>query len=430
MWRKHGNLLSAVNYFRAPWSPTGQVPVLRLDLTLRQHDLTPPGRGPARHPPDLSLLTPSIPARWEEDDPCHGPPPAPPPPWATRCPRHLRAMPARRHQNDGRDHSTWPGLRRRLTNCRLSTRSASSRRPGRSSGSPWRRDSVRRDTPWRRRERSGCRMTSRQARGSCRPAPASSPWWRATLTPCQPAPPCLIAGQSVSGNWYSVLSSQSHYFVLYIFHFFHFRNLSSLGILRHFARVGSSDNNVEVPREAHENSRNGEHQVHASSHPIDYRFQPAEQSEVTPDTRLRLRLRLRLVNNVFNPFFCSNSFEDYNQIGLALFSLKVLFYNWIVSLISSQTSRSGLSHSEHKSLYLHDHDRYTRGAQKKKNVHFFLTISRQIGLIGCREKDGKETWLEGFLKTPPTSPRNAIFERFPLQCCSNASWYSIYLSPR
>ena len=61
---------------------------------------------------------------------------------------------------------------------------------------------------------------------------------------------------------------------------FVFRNINSLGILRHFARVGSSENNVEVPREAHENSRNGEHQVLPSSHPIDYRFQPTEQSEV------------------------------------------------------------------------------------------------------------------------------------------------------
>jgi len=58
------------------------------------------------------------------------------------------------------------------------------------------------------------------------------------------------------------------------------RNISSLGILRHFARVGSSESTAEAPREAHENSRNGEHQSHPTSHAIDYRFQPAEQSEV------------------------------------------------------------------------------------------------------------------------------------------------------
>ena len=38
---------------------------------------------------------------------------------------------------------------------------------------------------------------------------------------------------------------------------------------------------MEAPREAHENSRNTEHQNHVvTSHAIDYRFQPAEQSEV------------------------------------------------------------------------------------------------------------------------------------------------------
>jgi len=59
------------------------------------------------------------------------------------------------------------------------------------------------------------------------------------------------------------------------------RNLNSLGLLRHFARVGSSETlqtNGEQPREAHENSRNGE-QNPPSAHALDYRFQP-DQSEV------------------------------------------------------------------------------------------------------------------------------------------------------
>jgi len=59
------------------------------------------------------------------------------------------------------------------------------------------------------------------------------------------------------------------------------RNLNSLGLLRHFARVGSSETlqtNGEQPREAHENSRNGE-QTSQNAHALDYRFQP-EQSEM------------------------------------------------------------------------------------------------------------------------------------------------------
>merc|ERR1719228_3267037 len=59
------------------------------------------------------------------------------------------------------------------------------------------------------------------------------------------------------------------------------RNLNSLGLLRHFARVGSSETlqtNGEQPREAHENSRNGE-QTSQNAHALDYRFQP-DQSEM------------------------------------------------------------------------------------------------------------------------------------------------------
>ena len=153
-------------------------------------------------------------------------------------------------------------------NCRLCTRSARSgwsRNPDLSSGSPWPRDSVRRVTTWRPRERRGYRRTPTRDSWSL----VSSRSWLPTLTPCPPAPPCLMQGQSltpVTGLRLNIA--------------FVFRNINSLGILRHFARVGSSENNVEVPREAHENSRNGEHQVLPSSHPIDYRFQPTEQSEV------------------------------------------------------------------------------------------------------------------------------------------------------
>ena len=54
--------------------------------------------------------------------------------------------------------------------------------------------------------------------------------------------------------------------------------------MRHFARVGSQETNGEAPREAHENSRGsdrGEHAAsHANSHALDYRYQPADQSEV------------------------------------------------------------------------------------------------------------------------------------------------------
>jgi len=61
------------------------------------------------------------------------------------------------------------------------------------------------------------------------------------------------------------------------------RNLNSLGLLRHFARVGSSEalqtNGEPQPREAHENSRNGE-QTSQTAHALDYRFQP-DQSEVS-----------------------------------------------------------------------------------------------------------------------------------------------------
>merc|ERR1719270_35157 len=63
------------------------------------------------------------------------------------------------------------------------------------------------------------------------------------------------------------------------------RNISSLGILRHFARVGSQEiqENGEAPREAHENSRGTtEHGSGSTSHALDYRYQPAalpDQSE-------------------------------------------------------------------------------------------------------------------------------------------------------
>jgi len=64
------------------------------------------------------------------------------------------------------------------------------------------------------------------------------------------------------------------------------RNLNSLGLLRHFARVGSCEalQNGEQPREAHENSRAAEvssaQQVgaHCTSVALDYRYQP-DQSE-------------------------------------------------------------------------------------------------------------------------------------------------------
>lgn len=64
------------------------------------------------------------------------------------------------------------------------------------------------------------------------------------------------------------------------------RNINSLGILRHFARVGSQDAgenaNAHAPREAHDNSRSSssDHaQNSAPSHALDYRFHPADQSE-------------------------------------------------------------------------------------------------------------------------------------------------------
>ena len=68
------------------------------------------------------------------------------------------------------------------------------------------------------------------------------------------------------------------------------RNLNSLGLLRHFARVGSCEalQNGEQPREAHENSRAAEvssaQQVgaHCTSVALDYRYQP-DQSEVRQD---------------------------------------------------------------------------------------------------------------------------------------------------
>ena len=199
-------MLSTLNDFRAPWSQTGQVPVLRPDLTLRQQDLTLLGPGPARHPPDLSLLTPSTPS-WEEqeDDLSPGPPPGPPPPSATPCPPHLRATPAPRLPSGGRDPSTWLGLRKRLMNCRLCTRSARSgwsRNPDLSSGSPWPRDSVRRVTTWRPRERRGYRRTPTRDSWSL----VSSRSLLRTLTPCPPAPPCLMLGQSLNPSHNSSLT--------------------------------------------------------------------------------------------------------------------------------------------------------------------------------------------------------------------------------
>jgi len=87
------------------------------------------------------------------------------------------------------------------------------------------------------------------------------------------------------------------------------RNINSLGILRHFARVGSQETNVESPREAHETSRNGEH-AHANggATPLDYRFQPSEQNEMNgrgevvrrqADTENEVQRRERLT--VFRP---------------------------------------------------------------------------------------------------------------------------------
>jgi len=59
------------------------------------------------------------------------------------------------------------------------------------------------------------------------------------------------------------------------------RNISSLGILRHFARVGSQESGEAAsPREAHENTRQARPSAEQSAEPqagaLDYRFQPAD----------------------------------------------------------------------------------------------------------------------------------------------------------
>jgi len=60
------------------------------------------------------------------------------------------------------------------------------------------------------------------------------------------------------------------------------RNLAGLGILRHFARVGSQEAaKAEAPREAHENSLRTENREREQGAALDYRFQPSsEQTEV------------------------------------------------------------------------------------------------------------------------------------------------------
>ena len=97
-----------------------------------------------------------------------------------------------------------------------------------------------------------------------------------------------------------------------------FRNISSLGILRHFARVGSQESGEAAsPREAHENTRQARPSAEQSAEPqagaLDYRFQPADTQHAEVST-----------NTVFltqpNPV-------KINQIGFQLLSLKVIFYN-------------------------------------------------------------------------------------------------------
>ena len=70
-----------------------------------------------------------------------------------------------------------------------------------------------------------------------------------------------------------------------------FRNISSLGILRHFARVGSQESGEAAsPREAHENTRQARPSAEQSAEPqagaLDYRFQPADtqHAEVSSNT--------------------------------------------------------------------------------------------------------------------------------------------------
>lgn len=54
------------------------------------------------------------------------------------------------------------------------------------------------------------------------------------------------------------------------------RNLAGLGILRHFARVGSQEAaKAEAPREAHENSLRSENREREQGAALDYRFQPS-----------------------------------------------------------------------------------------------------------------------------------------------------------
>ena len=72
-----------------------------------------------------------------------------------------------------------------------------------------------------------------------------------------------------------------------------FRNISSLGILRHFARVGSQESGEAAsPREAHENTRQARPSAEQSAEPqagaLDYRFQPADtqHAEVSTNTGL------------------------------------------------------------------------------------------------------------------------------------------------
>ena len=69
------------------------------------------------------------------------------------------------------------------------------------------------------------------------------------------------------------------------------RNISSLGILRHFARVGSQESGEAAsPREAHENTRQARPSAEQSAEPqagaLDYRFQPADtqHAEVSTNT--------------------------------------------------------------------------------------------------------------------------------------------------
>ena len=88
-----------------------------------------------------------------------------------------------------------------------------------------------------------------------------------------------------------------------------FRNISSLGILRHFARVGSQESGEAAsPREAHENTRQARPSAEQSAEPqagaLDYRFQPADtqHAEVSTNTcfsRSQIRSRLTKLDSSY-----------------------------------------------------------------------------------------------------------------------------------